>query len=186
MTFVLGVDDLRAVAAFAAECAEAVLGVFEADRPDDVRPRAAIDAARAFAQGGERGKALRDTAWAALKAAGDADAAGKAGKAGKAGDGDAGVAARAAMAAAGAAYLHPLAQATQVKHILGAAAYAARATELVAGDDPTVGAEHIAQTARRTPPAVVAVLVRYPRAPDGGGRVGELTRLLDAALRGRP
>jgi hypothetical protein len=40
-----------------------------------------------------------------------------------------------------AAYLHPLADAHQVKHILGAAAHAARAAELVAGDDRDVGAE---------------------------------------------
>ena len=167
----LSTDDLRAVTAFAAGCAEAVLELFEADRPDDPRPRAAIDAAWAFARGGQRGKALRDTAWAALKAAGGADTAA------------AGAAARAATAAAGAAYLHPLAQATQVKHIHGAAAHAARAAELAAGDDRAVGAAHVAEAARRASPAVVDVLSRYPSSPDRGGRVGELIRLLDAALR---
>jgi hypothetical protein len=166
------ITDLRAVTAYAAGCAEAVLEIFEADRPDDPRPREAVNAAWEFARGGVRGKALRDTAWAALKAAGDADGA-------------AGEAARAAMAAAGAAYLHPLPQATQVKHILGAAAHAARAAELAAGDDRGVGAEHVAEAARGAPPAVVDVLGRYPAAPDGGGRVGELTRLLDATLRRR-
>jgi hypothetical protein len=30
---------------------------------------------------------------------------------------------------------------------------------------------------------VVDVLNRFPQAPDGGGRVGELIRMLDAALR---
>ena len=35
----------------------------------DRRPRAAIDAAQAFADGGERSKALRDSAWAAHRAA---------------------------------------------------------------------------------------------------------------------
>ena len=171
MTLVLSTQDLREVTAFAAGCAQGVLAIFEADRPDDPRPRAAIDAAWAFARGGRRGKALRDTAWAALKAAGDADAEA------------AGAAARAAMAAAGAAYLHPLAQATQVKHIVGAGAYAARAAELAAGDDRTVGADHVEQAARRAPPAVVDVLERFPTAPDGGGRIGELIRMLDAALR---
>ena len=92
-------------------------------------------------------------------------------------------AARAAGHAAGAAFLHPRAQATQVKHILGAAAHAARAAELAAGDDRAVGAAHVAEAARRATPAVVEVLSRYPSAPDGGGRVGELIRLLDAALR---
>ncbi|MFG2923451.1 putative immunity protein [Streptomyces sp. NPDC048305] len=170
-TVELTTQDLRAVTAFAAARAEPVLGLFEADRPDDPRPRDAIGVAWAFARGGERGKPLRDTAWAALKAAGATD------------DAAAGQAARAAMAAAGAAYLHPLAKATQVKHILGAAAHAARAAELAAGDDRTRGAEHIARAAAAASPEVVGVLARYPSAPEGGGRVGELIRLLDTALR---
>ncbi|WP_055566376.1 putative immunity protein [Streptomyces atriruber] len=168
---VLSKQDLREVTAFAAACAEEVLAVFEAGRPDDARPREAIGAAWEFARGGERGKALRDTAWAALKAAKDADT-----EAGR-------EAARAAMAAAGAAYLHPLAKATQVKHILGAAAHAARAAELVAGDDRTVGAERVERAACHATPAVADVLGRFPAAPGGGGRVGELVRLLDVGLR---
>ncbi|MET9646998.1 putative immunity protein [Streptomyces syringium] len=169
----LSKQDLREVTAFAAACAEAVLEVFEGDQPDDSRPRDAIGAAWEFARGGERGKALRDRAWAALKAAKSADTAA------------AREAARAAMSAAGAAYLHPLAKATQVKHILGAGAYAARAAELVADDDRSVDAEHLEQTAHRATPAVVDVLKRFPAAPSGGGRVGELIRMLDADLRSR-
>lgn len=167
----LSKQDLREVAAFAAACAEVVLDVFESDQPDDSRPRDAIDAAWEFARGGERGKALRDTAWAALKAAKNADSEA------------AREAARAAMAAAGSAYLHPLAKATQVKHILGAGAHAARAAELVADDDRSVGAEHIERMLRRATPAVVDVLARFPAAPGGGGRVGELIRALDSGLR---
>ncbi|MEV6018225.1 putative immunity protein [Streptomyces sp. NPDC051997] len=167
----LSKQDLREVTAFAAMCAQAVLALFEADRPDDPRPRDAIGAAWDFARGGERGKRLRDTAWAALKAAGSAETAA------------ARDAARAAMSAAGAAYLHPLAQATQVKHILGAAAHAARAAELAAGDDPDTGTESIGQAASRATLAVVEVLERFPEAPQSGGRVGELMRLLDARLR---
>ncbi|MGW5157977.1 putative immunity protein [Nonomuraea wenchangensis] len=90
---------------------------------------------------------------------------------------------RAALAAAGAGYLHPLAKATQVKHILGPAAHSARAFELSAGDDPSVGADHIAQSRALAGPVVVAVLRRYPPAPSGGGRVGELLRQLDVSLR---
>ncbi|MBB5955592.1 hypothetical protein FHS29_002173 [Saccharothrix tamanrassetensis] len=168
---ILSKEDLRAVTAFAAECAEAVLGVFEADQPDDSRPRDAIGVAWDFARGGERGKSLRDAAWAALKAAKGADTEA------------AREAARAAMTAASAAYLHPLAKATQVKHILGAGAFAARAAELVAGDDRTVGSEHIRQAVHRATPTVVAVLKRFPAAPAGGGRVGELIRMMDADLR---
>ncbi|MFI9244394.1 putative immunity protein [Streptomyces sp. NPDC053086] len=168
---VLSEQDLRAVTAFAAACAEPVLEIFEADQPDDSRPRDAVGAAWEFAQGGERGKSLRDTASAALKAARSADTAA------------AREAAWAAMSAAGAAYLHPLAKATQVKHILGAGAYAARAAELLAGDDRSVGAEHLGRTVRRATPVVVDVLRRFPTAPGGGGRVGELIRVLDADLR---
>jgi hypothetical protein len=87
------------------------------------------------------------------------------------------------MAAAGAAYLHPLAKATQVKHILGAGAHAARAVELVADDDRCVGVEHLERMVRRATPVVVDVLKRFPAAPGGGGRVGELIRVLDAGLR---
>ncbi len=170
---VLTMGDLRAVAGYAAESAQDVLDIFETAHPADSRPRDAIDAAWTFARGGKRGNALRDTAWAALKAAGEAGAAA------------AGDAARAAMAAASAAYLHPLADAHQVKHILGAAAHAARAAELAAGDDRAVGADRIDEARRRATPAVVDVLRRYPAAPPGGGRIGELLRDLDEALRGR-
>jgi hypothetical protein len=170
---VLSMQDLRAVTGHAAESAREVLEIFERAHPADSRPRDAIDAAWTFARGGQRGKALRDAAWAVLKAARDADTAA------------AGEAARAAMCTASAAYLHPLADAHQVKHILGAAAHAARAAERIAGDDREVGAERIEHARRRATPAVVEVLKRYPAAPPGGGRVGELLRELDAALRGR-
>src|SRR5512138_2715408 len=43
--------DRRIVAAWAADCAERVLGLFEAEAPGDGRPRAAIARARAFARG---------------------------------------------------------------------------------------------------------------------------------------
>jgi len=162
---ILSKQDLREVTGYAAECAQVVLEIFEWAHPPDSRPRDAIDAAWAFARGGERGKSLRDAAWAALKAARDADTAA------------ASEAARAAMVAASAAYLHPLADAHQVKHILGAAAHAARAAELMAGADRAVGAAHIDQARRRATPGVVDVLSRYPQAPPGGGRVGELLRI---------
>lgn len=155
-------DELRAVAGYAVACATPAVELFERARPGDARPRAAVDAASAFASGGPRTKAIRDCAWAAQRAFRDA------------GPGAAGEAARAAVAAASAAYLHPLARATQVLHILGAAGHAAYAFEL-AGERlevPQAGA------------VVVSVLGRYPRAPAGRGRVGELVRALDAVLRG--
>ncbi|MGR6964631.1 putative immunity protein [Geodermatophilus sp. URMC 61] len=170
---VLSAQDLREVTGYAAGSAQEVLKVFERARPADSRPRDAVDAAWAFARGGERGKSLRDAAWAAHRAARDAGTAA------------AGDAARAAMCAASAAYLHPLADAHQVKHILGAAAHAARAAELVSGGDRGAGAAHLERARRRATPAVVGVLRRYPAAPPGGGRVGELLRDLDEALRSR-
>ena len=100
-TIELSLCELRAVAGYAAACARPALALFERERPDDRRPRAAIDAAQAFAQGAERTKVLRDSAWAAQRAAQAARDAGQAA---------ASDAARAALAAAGAAFLHPLAK----------------------------------------------------------------------------
>lgn len=71
---------------FAADCAEAVLYLFERERPGDMRPRQAIEAARAFARGEIDGSTraaaeaaawaadeARDAAWSAARdAAGDA------------------------------------------------------------------------------------------------------------------
>lgn len=171
---ILEMDALRAVAAYAAENAGAVLALFEQAAPSDTRPRDAVEAALRFARGGKRVKALRDASWAALKAAQETENAA------------ASQAARAAMAASAAAYLHPLPNATQVKHILGATAHAARAVELGAGDDPAVGDAHIQRAARHVPPDVLSVLRRFTPAPPGGGRVGQLLRALDTALRTTP
>ncbi len=169
----LAADELRAVAAYAVTCAEPALAIFERDRPEDRRPREAVDAARLFAEGAPRTKAIRDAAWAAQRAYQEARDAGRTA---------ASEAARAALAAASAPYLHPLAKATQVPHILGAAAHAARAFELDAGD-PTVGEDYVEKARGLAGPVVVDVLGRYPAAPPGRGRVGELTRRLDTALR---
>lgn len=170
----LTTDELRDIAGFAVACAAPALDVVAAALPDEVRPRDALLAAQAFVDGGARTKALRDAAWAAQRAAREASDAGYPAAA---------EAARAAMAAAGAAYLHPLAKATQVKHILGAAAHAARAFEVSAGGDPAIGAAHVARAGALASGVVVDVLRRYPAAPAGGGRVGELTRELDRLLR---
>ena len=170
----LGLSELRIVTEYAVECASSAIAIFEGERPHDPRPQAAIEAARTFADGARRRKALRDSAWAAQGAAHEAREDGQAA---------ASEAARAAMAAAGAAFLHPIAKATQVKHILGAAAHAARAFELLAGGELSVGREQIERSRGLAPHDLVTVLKRYPLAPAGGGRVGELIRQLDAALR---
>jgi hypothetical protein len=173
-TIELSRSELREVAGYAVACARPALVIFERERPDDPRPPAAIDAAQAFADGGERTKAPRDSARAAHRAAQQARDAEQAATCD---------AARAAGEAVGAAFLHPLPKVTQVKHILGSAARAARAFELSAGDDPAVGLDQIAQSRILAPPVVVDVLRRYPSAPPGGRRVGELIRILDASLR---
>ncbi|MFG2358606.1 putative immunity protein [Streptomyces sp. NPDC048521] len=172
----LSEHERREIAGYAAQCARRVLVIFERSLPADQRPRDAIDAADAFARGGRRTAALRQSAWAAYKAAQEAVAPAAAD------------AARAASHAAAAAYLHPKASAHQVKHILGAAAHAARAEELASGEDGrgtpgTAEAETLRWARRQAPAAVTAVLGRLPAAPAGGGRVGELIRGLDTALR---
>ncbi|WP_373353034.1 putative immunity protein [Pseudoroseicyclus sp. CXY001] len=166
----LGTGELRAVTAFCLAAARPVLPLFTAARPGDDRPASALAEAEAFAAGGPRRQALRLAALSALKAAGEAEAAGAP---------EAGQAARAAMAAAGAAFLHPLPKATQTGHILGAAAHAARAQGLTGA-----GAEaFLDEIAAAAAPQVRAVLRRYPPAPPGGGETGALMRALDARLR---
>ena len=174
LTVELSMAELREITGCAVACAEPALAIFERDCTDDPRARAVLDEARRFAAGGNRTRALRVTAVAAHRAARTAQAMGR---------GAAVEAARAAGHAGGAAYLHPLAKAHQVEHILGSAAHAARAIELDAGDDRDVGADYIEQARGLASPIVVSVLTRYPDAPSGGGRVGELLRSLDASLR---
>jgi hypothetical protein len=77
-TIELSQSEHREVAGHAVVCARPALAIFEPELPDDRRPRAAIDAAQAFADGAERTKALRDSAWAAHRAAQEARDAGQA------------------------------------------------------------------------------------------------------------
>jgi rifampin ADP-ribosylating transferase len=167
-------DELRAVAAYAAACAEPALVIVRWERPDDPRPAAAVRAAQVFAEGAPRSRLQRTAATDAHRAA--REATGEAAR----------HAATAAGDAAAAAYLHPLATATQVRHILGAAAHAARAAELARGDDPVVAEYVLTAAARRATPVVLDVLSRYPRAPDGRTRVAALLQRLDAMLRDPP
>nr|WP_269328572.1 Imm5 family immunity protein [Kineosporia babensis] len=160
-------DEIRAVTGFAVACAQTVLPIYEQADPDDPRPREAIEAAQAFAEGAARTKRLRDCAWAAHEAARDSHDAMNA---------SASSAARAAAHTCGAAFLHPLAKATQVMHILGSAAHATRAFELT-------GQEDFVSMPSLAGPVVVDVLRRYPPAPAGSTRVTKLVRQFDDALR---
>src|SRR5829696_2690541 len=77
-TIELSRSELREVAGYAVASARPALPMFERERPDDRRARAAIEAAQALADGGERTKALRDSAWSAHRAAQEARDAGQA------------------------------------------------------------------------------------------------------------
>lgn len=169
--FELTMDELRVVARYTAESAQEALPLFEESAPGDFRPRAAIEAAWKFANGAVRTELQRTTALDAHRAAKDVT------------DEAAQHAARSAGDAAAAAYLHPLAQATQVSHILRAAASAAHAAELRAGGDPHAADALIERARRRATPFLIDVLKRYPLAPAGRSRVAHLMKILDTALR---
>lgn len=164
-------DELRAVTGYAVACAEPALVIFHKDRPVDPRPAAAFHAGQVFAKGAPRSRLQRAAAADAHRAAMEVTTVAASHAATAAGD------------AAAAAYLHPLAKANQVRHILGAAAHAARASELARDDDPVVAEYVITAAARRATPEVLDVLTRYPRSPKGGTRVAILMERLDGMLR---
>lgn len=172
--FELTMDELRAVVRFAVACAQPSLVLFSKVSPEDRRPALALEAGRVFAEGADRSRLQRTAATDAHRAAKQAPTEAARHAAYAAGD------------AAAAAYLHPLARATQVRHILGAAAHGARAAELARDDDPVVAEYVVAAAAKRANPTVHNVLARYPRAPEGGGRVAVLIRRLDSLLRDPP
>jgi len=121
--------DRRIVAAWAADCAERVLGLFEAEARADGRPRDAIARTRAFAHG-ELGVAeeIRRRFIA-------------------------GGAARDVKAPAAAAAARAAGQAASIPHMgahaLGAAAYAAKAVGLAALDRPEAVREEIGRASCR-------------------------------------
>ena len=165
--------DRRIVAAWAADCAERVLGLFEAQAPQDRRPRDAIARARAFARG-------------------ELDVAGEirrrfvgAGAARDVSDPAAAAAARAAGQAAAIPHMGA--------HALGAAAYAVRAAGLAEpGRADAVADElrwqlgHLSSQARaalrRLPP--VGENSAGPLGPGllASGRLGAIIRELQAGL----
>ncbi|TDB39154.1 MAG: hypothetical protein D9V44_05455 [Actinobacteria bacterium] len=162
---------MRAIARWAAECADRVLGIYESQSVSDPRPRAAIEGIREFADGGGRTARLRTLALAAHAAARDAA------------DPAAAAAARAAGAAAASAYTHPLADVHQTKHIVGAAAYAALALELRHPDDPGIAEVEIRWAIDHAPAEARAVLLEMPARPRGKSRLDTLLYLVDAGIR---
>lgn len=169
----LNLGDRRLVAAWAADCAERVLGLFEQQAPGDGRPRAAIARARTFARG-ELGvaEAIR------LRFVGGAAADLRAGRAASA-------AARAAGQAAGVCHMGA--------HAFGAAAYAVLAVRSASPDRPEATRdeirwqmEHMSEEVRRAlrslPP--VGEDSAGPLGPGqlSSGELGPIVRELQAAL----
>jgi hypothetical protein len=163
----------RLAAAWAADCAERVLPLFEAEAPEDARPRDAIARTRAFAHG-------------------ELDAAGQIRQrfvAGRAAQVVSSPAARAAARSAG--------QASGVAHMgahaLGAAAYAARAAGLAAPERPGAVDEEIRWQLDHMPTEVrdalrlLPALGADPAGPLGPGLLASeplasIIRALQAAL----
>lgn len=143
--------DRRLVAAWAADCAKRVLLLFEAEAPEDGRPRDAIARARAFARG-------------ELGAAEEIRRRFVAGRAARGVSGPAAAAAQAAAQAAGVAHMGA--------HALGAAAYAAKAVALASPTRPDVVSKEIRWQLGRMSAAVRAALRKLP--PVGKNASGPL------------
>ena len=145
--------DRRIVAAWAADCAVRVLGLFEAEAPGDSRPREAIARTRAFARGelGVAGEIRRRFV--------------------------AGAAAREVSAPAAVAAARAAGQASSVPHMgahaLGAAAYAAKAAGLAAPDWPEAVSEEIRwQLDQVSEPARAALRQLPPVGKNSSGPLG--------------
>src|SRR5215468_1985706 len=133
--------DRRIVAGWAADCAERVLGLFEAEAPEDGRPRDAIARTRAFARGELSAAQEIRRRFVAGGAARDVSA-------------PAAAAARAAGQAASIPHMGA--------HALGAAAYAAKAAGLAAPDRPNAVSEEIRWQLGRMSAAARAALRKLP------------------------
>jgi len=166
--------DRRLVAAWAADCAERVLPLFESEAPDDDRPRAAIERARAYARG-ELGTAdeIRRRFVGGVPAG--------------AVHGAAAAAARAAGQAVAVSHMGA--------HALGAAGYAVSAAVLARPDRPEVRDAEIRWQVGHMTPEVRAALRSLPplgenrSGPLGpgllaSGQVGAAIRALQAGLAG--
>lgn len=166
--------DRRLVAAWAADCAERALALFEAEAPSDGRPRAAVARARAFARG-ELGTAdeIRRRFVGGVPASELKSPV-------------AAAAARAAGQAVGVCHMGA--------HALGAAAYAARAAGLAAPGLPGAVDDEIRWQLAHMTAEVRAALCALPPVgedPSGplgpgllaSGQLGAIVRALQAGIR---
>ena len=165
--------DRRLAAAWAADCAERVLALFEAEAPDDGRPRAHIARTRAFARGELNTAQEIRRRFVGGVGAGDVKAP----------------AAAAAARAAGQA----VAVCHMGAHALGAAAYAANAAGLADPDRPEAVKEEIRWQLEHMPGGLRAALHALPpvgqnsSGPLGpgllaSGRLGTIIRDLQTGL----
>jgi hypothetical protein len=165
--------DRRLVAAWAADCAERVLAVFESAAPADDRPRLAIARARAFACG-----ELSTAAEIRRRFVGGVTA-------GEVAD----PAARAAARAAG----QTVAICHMGAHALGAAAYAVQAATLASRDQKEAARDEIRWQLAHMSPEVRAALRALPAVGDNrsgplgpgllaSGQTGTVIRELQAGL----
>ena len=157
----LSEDDRRVLAVWAADCAERTLPLFEAQAPNDTRPRDAIEGVRAFARGELRiGKvrALAARAHAATREVSDP----------------------AAVAAARAAG-HAAAVAHMAAHARGVA-YAAKAAALAAPHDPNAVAAELQWQMNQASPTVRQVLPRLPARTRPAGLLGALIKNMHTTL----
>lgn len=132
-----------------------------------------IDAALGFFSGLPRTAAIRHAAWDAFRAFADLREANPA----------AGFAARSASAAAAAAFLHPLAHASQTRHLLGSATYAVGARECDA--DGAVDTSFLIETFASTATGQLrAILRRFPALDQvSNNRMRVIMAALDRELR---
>ena len=145
--------DRRLVAAWAADCAERVLGVFEAAAPDDDRPRLLIARARQFANGELRTADEIRRRFVGGVAVGEVKSP----------------AAAAAARAAGQA----VAVCHMGAHALGAAAYAAQARGLAEPDRPQAVADEVRwQLDNMSPEVRTALRALPPVGEDASGPLG--------------
>ena len=154
MTLELSLAEIRDAAAYAVACARPALAIFERECPDDGRPRAAIDAAHAFAAGERRTEALRGGGFGAAPGAAQETR-------------DSGQAAASDACALRRQYgrcrLYPSTGESHSgeAHIrIGRPRGAGLGTN--AGEDPTLAADHIARARLLANPVVVDVLRRSP------------------------
>jgi hypothetical protein len=159
--------DRRLVALWAADCAERVLHLFEAEAPDDHRARDGIARARAFGRG-------------ELDAAGEIRRRFEAGRSAQSARSQAATsAARAAGQASGVAHMGA--------HALGAAAYAAQAAALASSEAEAARQAEVGwQLSRLSPDARAALSTLPSLGTDSSGPLGRgllATGLLAVTIR---